>query len=135
MNPLLRVLSGSRIWQRISMALIAGVLLYYAVVALNTLSSLEHAGVATVLHKAYPPGTSYQTLNIGDRIFFSPLRTAEAYVRNLKLNDREAGVVVEKGLYDTVSPSGEVQVIYQHARVTVMLRLTQLTAHPQKGGA
>ena len=135
MNPQSRMRPGGRIWQRISMALIAGVLLYYAFAALNTLSLPEHTGAATVLDKAYyPPGTSYQTLNIGGRIFFSPRGTAEAYVLKLKLNAREAGAVVEKGLYDTLSPSGEVQVIYQHARMTGTLRVTQVTAHPQKVG-
>jgi hypothetical protein len=137
MNPQSRMPPGSRsrIWQRISVALIAGVLLYYTFVALNAWSLPEHTSMVTVLDKAYyPPGTSYQTMNIGGRIFFSPHGTAAASVLKLKLNDREVGALVEKGLYDPLSPSDEVQVIYQRARMTGTLRVTQVTAHPQKGG-
>jgi hypothetical protein len=135
MNPQSHMPPGSRIWQRISMALIAGVLLYYAFPGLNTLSLPQNTGMAVVLDEAYnPTGNTCQTLNIGGRTFFSPHGTSEAYALKLKLNAREAGAVVEKGLYDTLSPSGEVPVIYQHARMTGTLRVTQVTAHPQKGG-
>ena len=88
---------GSRIWPRLSIVLIAGFVLYYAYVALNTWGLADQTGGASVLEKAhYAPGTSYQTLRIGGRAFVRPYQTAEAYILKLQLNGREAPAVVEK---------------------------------------
>ena len=117
------------------MALVAGMLLYFAFFTLNTLGLPNRTSVATVLDKAYyPPGTAYQTLNINGRIFVRPYDTAEAYVLKLQLNDQEAGAVVGKTLYDTVNSNTEVQVTYQRCRITDTLRVVQVTIPAWKGG-
>ena len=124
----------SRIWQRISMALVAGMLLYFAFFTLNTLGLPNRTGVARVLDKAYyPPGTEYQTLNINGRIFVRPYDTAEAYVLKLQLDNQEAGAIVEKNLYDSVNLNTDVRVTYQCCRITKTLRVVKVTAPAPKG--
>jgi len=125
---------GSRIWHRISMALVAGMLMYFAFFTLNTLGLPNRTGVAKVLDKAYyPPGTAYQTLNINGRIFVRPYDTAEAYVLKLQLNNQEAGAFVEKNLYDSLNLNADVQVTYQRCRITKALRVVRVTVPVSKG--
>ena len=125
---------GTRIWRWISMALVAGGLLYFAFFILNTLGLPDRTGVAKVLDKAYyPPGTAYQTLNINGRIFVRPYDTAEAYVLKLQLDNQEAGAFVEKNLYDSLNSNMDVQVTYQRCRITKTLRVVQVTAPAAKG--
>lgn len=135
MNANPSIPAGVRIWRWASMALIAGVLLYFAFEILNTLALPNRTGSARVLGKAYyPPGTSYQTMTVGGRVFVRPYEdTAEAYVLKLLVNQQEAGAVVDKGLYDTVNSNSEVQVTYQRCRITDALRVVQVTLPATKG--
>ena len=131
-NPPLPV--GTRIWRWISMALVAGVVLYFAYFILNTMGLPNCTGVAKVLDKAYyPPGTAYQTLNINGRIFVRPYDTAEAYAVKLQLDNQEAGAFVEKNLYDSLNLNTDVQVTYQRCRITKALRVVQVSAPAAKG--
>ena len=126
--------AGVRIWQGICLTLVAGMLLYFAFFAVNTLGLPNRTGVAKVLDKAYyPPGTEYQTLNINGRIFVRPYDTAEAYVLKLQLDNQEAGAIVQKDLYDSLNLNTDVPVTYQRCRITKTLCVVQVTAPASKG--
>jgi hypothetical protein len=114
--------------------ILLGVALYYIFWAVNSLGLEDRSALATVTGKEYHgPGTSYQAQNIGGRNFVRSLRTPEAYVVQLKLNDEETFAAVQKGLYDALNTNDQVQATYQRRRITGGLQVRQVTPAP-KGG-
>jgi hypothetical protein len=114
--------------------ILASVGLYYAFWALNSLGLENRSAVATITGKEhFHSGTSYQAQNIGGRNFVRQLRTPEAWVLRLKLENEEAFAAVEKGFYDTLNSNDQVRVTYQRRRITAALQVSHVTA-VEKGG-
>jgi len=125
---------GSRVWPCLGTLILLAVCGYYGFGALNRTGLPARQGFATVLDKAYyPPGTSYQTLNIGGRAFIRPYQTAEAYVLKLRLNGQETAGLVPKDFYETVATNTEVNVTYEVTRFTRKLLVVEVRPASAKG--
>ena len=131
MNPNAPSPCESQVWLRTG----AGVCLYFAFMALDTLELPSRTGVASVLGKAHEgPGTSYQTLNLGGRTFLRPYQTPERFVLKLRLDQQETAAAVGKDLYEALNPDSEMGVTYQRCRITGAVRVVRVSTTAGKGG-
>jgi hypothetical protein len=98
---------------------LAGVVLYYAFMAVDGLGLADQQAQGTVLGKEHrPPGRSYSTQIVGNRTLVVPQTTSDAYVLRLDIRGRETAALVDKDTYDAATPSAQVTVTFQRRRLT-----------------
>lgn len=111
--------AGNRFFVVLGGLVLAGVVLYYAFMAVDGLGLADQQAQGTVLGKEHrPPGRTYSTQIVGNRTLVVPQTTADAYVLRLDIRGREAGALVDKDTYDAVAPNSQVTVTYQRRRLT-----------------
>lgn len=107
---------------------LAGVLLYYAFMAIDGMGLTDQQASGTVLGKEHrPPGRSYSTQIVGNRTLVVPQTTSDAYVLRLDIRGREAAALVDKDTYDALAPNSQVTVTYQRRRLTGAIQVVAVT--------
>ena len=107
---------------------LAGVVLYYAFMAVDGLGLDDQQAQGTVLGKEHrAPGRTYSTQIVGNRTLVVPQTTADAYVLRLDIRGRETAALVDKDTYDAVTLSARVTVTFQRRRLTGAIQVVAVT--------
>jgi hypothetical protein len=107
---------------------LAGVLVYYAFMAVDGMGLTDQQGTGTVLSKEHrAPGRSYSTQIVGNRTLVVPQTTSDAYVLRLDILGLQAGALVDKQIYDNVLPNSQVIVTFQRRRLTGAIQVMTVT--------
>jgi hypothetical protein len=107
---------------------LAGVVLYYAFMAVDGFGLADQQAQGIVIGKEHrPPGRTYSTQIVGNRTLVVPQTTSDAYVLRLDLRGREAAALVDKDTYDAVAPNSQVTVTLQRRRLTGAIQVVAVT--------
>jgi hypothetical protein len=97
----------------------AGLLIYFAFTAVNSLGLKEQSATARVIVKDYKEaGSTYVTQKVGNRILTIPQSQAEMYLLGLDVQGKSSLCAVAKTVYDRLNIGDQVEVVFRRKRVT-----------------
>lgn len=108
--------------------ILVGVLGWYSFSAIDRLGLEDQTGAATVVAKEHRDARrAYTTEIVGGTPRAVPHAFPEMYILELEIGGRPAAGIVDKGLYDAVSPRDQVRATYQKRRITGGLQIVRVT--------
>lgn len=98
---------------------VAGLLVYFSFMAVNSFGLKEKTAEATVTGKGYrAAGKTYTTQKIGNRMLTVPQTTPEAYILELDVAGKPATCAVSRETYERVDAGDRVTAVYVRKRIT-----------------
>jgi hypothetical protein len=116
-------ITGGAMMKALGFAVVAGVAIYYLLIAVDRIGIEDRRATATVMGKEhYPAGQSYVTQIVNNRPVVIPQSVPERFVLKLDIHGTPAEAAVPPAFYEKTVPQTKLEVSYKRGRVFGQLR-------------
>ena len=127
-KPAPQVQQPTSIMFYVSGLVIAGLLVFFSLMVINSLGLREQTAMATVTGKGYrAAGKTYTTQKIGKRMMTIPRTAPEAYYLWLDIDGKKAAYVVSREMYDRIDSGDQFNARYVRKRLTRGIRVIAIS--------